>query len=118
MATGVRNLTLDESSEKVYWSKVRQVVVMAGDSSAIHIKTCYTGQTQRLDMNRRKRVSGGSVDVCQVKLQKGILKPGITELNKQNLVALCNSSQTPTSYRAFYESLSVGGKTEDSADEA
>ncbi|KAK3698498.1 hypothetical protein RRG08_053466 [Elysia crispata] len=76
------------------------------DAPVSHIKTCYTDQTQRLDINKRKRLSGGAVGACQVKLKKGMTRPGGTELNKQDLVGFCNSDQILTSNRAF-NSLSL-----------
>ncbi|GFO07055.1 guanine nucleotide-binding protein g(s) subunit alpha [Plakobranchus ocellatus] len=117
MALKVRNLTIDDNGGKISWSKVRQVLVKADDPSAIHIKTCYDGQPQRLDLNRRKRVSGGGGDAPSMELLKGITKPGMPELKKRDLLALCNSGQISASYRAFYESLPIGDEADDSATE-
>ncbi|GFO17758.1 hypothetical protein PoB_004426300 [Plakobranchus ocellatus] len=114
MALKVRNLTIDDNGGKISWSQVRQVLVKAYDPSAIHIKTCYDGQPQRLDLNRRKRVSGGG-EAPSMELLKGISKPGIPELKKRDMLALCNSGQIAASYRAFYESLPIGGEADDSA---
>ncbi|GFR78138.1 hypothetical protein ElyMa_005842400 [Elysia marginata] len=118
MASQVRNLTTDDSGNKISWSKVGQVMSMADDPSVLHIKTFYNGQPQRLDLNRQNRVSAGA-DACNVKLKlmKGMCKPGIPELKKRDLMTLCSSGQIPTAYRAFYESLPTDGDAEDSASE-
>ncbi|GFS22714.1 DNA repair protein rhp54 [Elysia marginata] len=44
MASQVRNHTTDDSGNKISWSNVRQVMSMANDPSALHIKTFYNGQ--------------------------------------------------------------------------
>ena len=100
MASSATNLTFEVSHAKIFWNKVRQVVVTE-DAPASHIKTFYTDQTQQLDINRWKRLSGGAVGACQVKLKRGMIKPRVTELNKQDLVGLCNSDQIFTSNRMF-----------------
>lgn len=116
MASKVRNLSVDDSGDKVFWSKVRQVVAMAEDPSALQIKTCFNGLPQRLDLNRRKRESEGTIDACKLKIQKGMPKPGISQLKKRDLMSLCTSGQIPTVYRKVYESLTVSGQDEDIED--
>ncbi|KAK3776185.1 hypothetical protein RRG08_063728 [Elysia crispata] len=67
MAGNVRNLNVDDSGEKTSWSKVREVTAIHDDPSALHIKTSYEGQPRRLDMNRRKRLSGGAGETSESK---------------------------------------------------
>ena len=104
----VRNLNMDDSGNKIFWSKVRQVVSKADDPSALYIKTSYNSQPQRLDLNRRKRTSGGADDAANVKLLHRMSKPGISELKKHDLMTLCSSGQIPVGYREFYEALPIG----------
>ena len=102
--------------KKISWSKVRQVVSKADDPSALYIKISYNGQPQRLDLNRRKRTSGGADDAANVKLLHGMSKPGISELKKTrpyDTVAVLG--QIPVGYREFYEALPIGREDEDSA---
>ena len=93
------------------------MVSKVDDPSALYIKTSYNGQPQRLDLNRRKRTSGGADDATNVKLLHGMSKPGISELKKHDLMALCSSGQIPVGYREFYEALPIGREDEDSANE-
>ena len=89
---------------------MRQVISTAEDPDALHIKTEYDGPVQRLDLNKRKRLSNSDfVDACRVTLKKGIPKPGIPEAKKQDLVNICLSDQIPATYHEFYFSQSVGG---------
>ena len=84
MAGNVRNLNVDDSGEKISWSKVREVTAIHDDPSALHIKTSYEGQPRRLDMNRRKRLSGGAEDASEIRIIMGLPKPGIQEMKKLN----------------------------------
>ena len=108
MSSKVRNLNMNDSGNKISWSKVRQVVSKADDPSALYIKTSYNGQPQRLDLIRRKRTSGGADDAANVKLLHRMSKPGISELKKHDLMTLCSSGQIPVGYREFYEALPIG----------
>ena len=117
MSSKVRNLNMNDSGNKISWSKVRQVVSKADDPSALYIKTSYNGQPQRLDLIRRKRTSGGADDAANVKLLHRMSKPGISELKKHDLMTLCSSGQIPVGYREFYEALPIGWEDEDSANE-
>ena len=117
MSSKVRNLNMDDSGNKISWSKVRQVVSKVDDPSALYIKTSYNGQPQGLDLNRRKRMSGGADDAANVKLLHRMSKPGISELKKHDLMTLCSSGQIPVGYREFYEALPIGREDEDSANE-
>lgn len=117
MPSKVRNLSVDDAGEKIQWSKVRQVTATADDPNALMIKTRYAGSAQRLDLNRRKRVSVDAVDACDVTLVKGLRKPGISEAKKRDLMALCHSGQIPAGYRNFYDSLPVGSEVNDDEDE-
>lgn len=117
MAGNVKNLNVDDTGEKISWGKVREVTAIHDDPSALHIKTSYEGQSQRLDLNRRKRLSGGAGDASEIQIKMGMPKPGIQELKKRDLVSLCETGQIPNGYRTFYESLPIGGEAEDSAGE-
>ena len=108
MSSKVRNLNMNDSGNKISWSKVRQVVSKADDPSALYIKTSYNGQPQRLDLIRRKRTSGGADDAANVKLLHRMSKPGISELKKHDLMTLCSSGKIPVGYREFYEALPIG----------
>ena len=93
------------------------MVSKVDDPSALYIKTSYNGQPQGLDLNRRKRTSGGADDAANVKLLHGMSKPDISELKKHDLMALCRSGQIPVGYREFYKALPIGREDEDSANE-
>ena len=108
MSSKVRNLNMNDSGNKISWSKVRQVVSKADDPSALYIKTSYNGQPQHLDLIRRKRTSGGADDAANVKLLHRMSKPGISELKKHDLMTLCSSCQIPVGYREYYEALPIG----------
>ena len=99
-------IELETSTSLIFLEQSQTKPCLIEDASARHIKICYTDQTQRLDINRRKRLSGGAVGACQVKLKRGMTKPGVTAFNKQGLVGLCNSDQIFTSNRAL-NSLSL-----------
>ena len=43
MSSKVRNLNMDDSGNKIFWSKVRQVVSKSDDPSALYIKTSCNG---------------------------------------------------------------------------
>ena len=99
-------IELETSPSLIFLEQSQTSSCVTEDAPVSHIKTCYTGQTLRLDINRRKRLSGGAAGACQVKLKRGMTRPGVTELNKQDLVGLCYSDQILTSNRAF-NSLSL-----------
>lgn len=98
---------------KIAWNQVRQIISTAQGPEALHIKSDYDGPAQRLDLNRRKRLSADSVDVLSVGLKKGIPKPGIPEAKKRDLMNLCDSGQIPPTYHGLYSSMPVGREDEE-----
>lgn len=105
------NWTEDNKGNKVYWSKIREVVVRAGQEDKIYFKYTLKEshsfiETSKVIGSRRKRNNTMSVQACRLELAYPGPIPIPAPLHK-DLISLCKSGSIPDRYHGFYMGLIV-----------
>lgn len=103
LASNLKNFDKDDNSDKVYWSKIRKLVIKQNDRNALHIQYEFDVDPVRVDLYRGKRNS--SSENWNVSLNVLSDQYGISEDKKRDLLALCKDSLIPPMYHAYFEGL-------------
>ena len=100
----VKNLSINDSGDQVFWSKVRQVSTCEDEPQAIVVKTEFDRPGQTVPVFRRPRRSAEDGNEV-IALDRGIPQPGIAKAKKGDLIHLCDHGRIPRVYRHIFEQL-------------
>lgn len=98
------NWEKDDKGRKIYWSKVQQVRVCSDAPDVIHFKNdLFANEWQSVSLLPNKKIN----PYRQPLKNKYVKKRSIEKKKHTDLMKLCNQNLIPKAYHAFYKSLDI-----------
>ena len=106
----LRNFEMDDTGNKVMWTKIRSISIIKDDPNALFVKYKHGEMPVRCDLLRKKRRTSEIPEMPNKPPQLNTVR-GITEVKKIDLLKLCKEKDPPiipTIYHEFYETIPIG----------